>query len=165
MSCRMGGAFDRREAERPSSSHRKHGEDDGFVNILPARAYVVAAEVGIVFGCLALLVYTSGWPEEAIRAIQSGVSELASPVRQTKEYRAAMAGYRAAHPACEWCGRRDRIEIHHLLPVMQSASAAASSTNSMALCERDHRAIGHPTGTTKYCANIRELIAARKILP
>lgn len=101
--------------------------------------------------------------QRAYEPSPAAISTLEASDRATSG--SAMAAYRADNPTCEWCGTKRGLEVHHLLPVLQSPDAAASLTNFMTLCRRDHMALGHPKGTKKYCSNLRALLALREIKP
>lgn len=40
---------------------------------------------------------------------------------------------------CQWCGRRDRLEIHHI--IRRSQSGADSEENLIVLCSDCHRCV------------------------
>jgi hypothetical protein len=77
----------------------------------------------------------------------------------------AMQAYREAHPACEYCGRDSRIQVHHAKPVSVAPDLAASIENMISLCaKRCHITIGHAGNYKNYVENVFELCARRRVI-
>ena len=84
-------------------------------------------------------------------------------VRQSPEVRAAMKAYRAQYPACEYCGSKRRLAVHHVLPVRVRPDLAATRWNFMTLCFRCHLSIAHLNNFAKrYVANLRDIISDKQ---
>jgi len=84
-------------------------------------------------------------------------------VRESAEYRAAMASYRQAHPVCEHAWNTNathsaRVAVHHRVPVSVNAALACDTNNMITLCDperrRDgcHYVCGH-AGDWRRCGN------------
>lgn len=55
-----------------------------------------------------------------------------------KDWRAARAAHLAAHPVCEHCGSRDRLEVHHRIAVRQRPDLRLEPSNLVTVCLRCH---------------------------
>lgn len=69
-------------------------------------------------------------------------------------------------PACQWCGRTDQPQAHHVLPVWYDASKAADPSNFITLCgtrRQCHFIVGHNGDfARRFVPNVRELCQARQ---
>lgn len=80
---------------------------------------------------------------------------------------------RAAHliiePACQFCGGKASLEVHHIYPVgwPDGRATELSHDNLITLCEANgcHFAIGHLRAWTSRNHAVREWCAARKARP
>jgi 5-methylcytosine-specific restriction endonuclease McrA len=59
------------------------------------------------------------------------------------KWRSLRNSYLAEHPTCEACGTKENLEVHHVLPFSKHPSRELDRTNLIALCRRDHFALGH----------------------
>lgn len=70
----------------------------------------------------------------------------------------AMQAYREANPACEYCGRSGRIQVHHKEPVSVAPERAADIENMISLCaKRCHITLGHAGNYKNYVVNVADL--------
>lgn len=79
----------------------------------------------------------------------------------------AMEAYKRGHPYCEYCGRHERLEVHHVVPVSVAPALAADKKNLMVLCRKPpcHQMVGHDGDFGgRYVENPKELIAARRVV-
>jgi hypothetical protein len=120
----------------------------------------LAVAVASWAGAVALLFGVCGCAAVLMQAERTAAAD----ARQTTEYRHAMAAYRAAHPACEWCLRPGGIEVHHVLPVHVDPDRAADTNNMVALCERCHLVVGH-AGNFASCwvPNLKEVVKLHEV--
>lgn len=63
----------------------------------------------------------------------------------------------AAHPACEVCGTKEGIEVHHVLPYQDHPELELDPGNLLTLCEKHgcHLAWGHFFNFSSYNPNVR----------
>jgi hypothetical protein len=84
---------------------------------------------------------------EFLRYVVRNPSELTRGVRRLRTVRKAMAAFREdpANDQCAWCGRKKRLEVHHIYPVSAYPWLAADPNNMMMLCRKPacHQIIGH----------------------
>lgn len=55
----------------------------------------------------------------------------------------ARADHLKLHPACEVCGEREAVEVHHYEPQHLHPEKALDPNNLVTLCRRDHLYFGH----------------------
>lgn len=81
---------------------------------------------------------------------------------QAKEARAAMQKYRELHPACEITGSKNKVQVHHIIPVWKDPSLAADPNNFISLSASAHIHIifGHNNNFGKYYVPNVKYIAA-----
>lgn len=63
--------------------------------------------------------------------------------RGQSDVRRAMLDWREHHKECAWCGRTNRLEVHHIIPVSADPLLAANYDNFITLCRPDHLRVGH----------------------
>ncbi|HHL35206.1 MAG TPA: HNH endonuclease [Desulfobulbaceae bacterium] len=64
---------------------------------------------------------------------------------------------------CAWCGRRKKLEVHHIVPVSVAPWLAADKGNMLMLCRKPacHQVIGHNGDFgSRYVENVIEVCAA-----
>jgi 5-methylcytosine-specific restriction endonuclease McrA len=67
-----------------------------------------------------------------------------SNVRRLPSVRKAMSTHRKENPRCAYCGRSEKVHVHHLVPVKARPDYAAFPWNLMTLCaKRCHITVGH----------------------
>jgi 5-methylcytosine-specific restriction enzyme A len=104
-------------------------------------AFVVAAFLGLYFCWLPLL---------SAEAERSG------------KWEAVRAAYLADHPACEACGCREDLNVHHVLPyhiypeLELDAGDAKHPGNLITLCREHHKMFGHLGDWKSFNPNVRE---------
>lgn len=79
---------------------------------------------------------------------------------KASEARRAMKKYREEHPTCEITGSKNKIQIHHIVPVWADPSLAADPNNFIALSASAHIHIifGHAGNFGKrYVKNVKEI--------
>jgi len=77
----------------------------------------------------------------------------------------AMRAYRKAHPACAWCGRKRRLEVHHEKPISVAPDLADVESNLITLCRPCHRIVGHNTSfRDRYVENVAEICATNRTM-
>lgn len=70
----------------------------------------------------------------------------------------SMRAYRQEHPACQYCGRSARVQVHHIEPVSVTPELAADAENFLTLCaKRCHITIGHAGNYKNYVDNADDL--------
>jgi len=77
--------------------------------------------------------------------------------RASWEVAKAMKLYASEHPYCEWCGRENRLQVHHCEPVSVAPEKAADPDNMITLCgKRCHITVGHAGNyANSYVANVK----------
>lgn len=85
--------------------------------------------------------------------------------REAWETARAMKEYRRQFDACEYCGRRGRIQVHHILPVSVRPDLASDSMNLISLCaKRCHITIGHAGNYKNYVENCELLASQARVI-
>lgn len=82
--------------------------------------------------------------------------------RDTAAYKKAMAGYLAAHPVCQFCGKAGgKVEVHHVIPVSVDPTKAADVTNMVTLHRKPdcHMVVGHLGNFRDYNSNVARVCA------
>lgn len=74
----------------------------------------------------------------------------------------ARAAHLATHPACEVCGERVAVEVHHYESVSRRPDLLLSPENLVTLCHRDHRYFGHLGNYRCQNSELRQWIKAIK---
>jgi hypothetical protein len=74
-------------------------------------------------------------------------AESTVPVMGTRPRSPQWAGVRAAHlkkqKACQGCGQRDQLEVHHIIPYHIQPDRELDPANLMTLCQDCHLTWGH----------------------
>lgn len=83
--------------------------------------------------------------------------------RKLPEVRKAMLEYRKQHTACEFSGKRSRLQVHHIVPVSVAPHLAAEWSNLVVLERNVHLHLAHAGNWTSYVQNIREVIDEARI--
>jgi 5-methylcytosine-specific restriction endonuclease McrA len=98
--------------------------------------------------------YVEHHPHEATPS--SVVDELFGAPRSSQWPR-VRAAHLAIHPACEACGTRDDLNVHHVLPFHSHPERELDPTNLITLCRHHHLTLGHvcPDGRRNWgeCSN------------
>lgn len=70
-------------------------------------------------------------------------------------------------PFCQYCGGKNKLEVHHIIPFYIDPSKELTESNLITLCEglgkNCHFVHGHLKNWKKYNPNIRELCNKNKI--
>ena len=66
----------------------------------------------------------------------------AGPERSSK-WPAVRDAYLRQHPACEACGSRSDLNVHHVIPFHVDEEKELDPTNLITLCRTHHLTIGH----------------------
>jgi len=67
---------------------------------------------------------------------------------------------RPENQVCAWCGRTEKLEVHHIQPVSVAPDLAADPDNMIMLCRKPacHLVIGHNGSfRTRYVANVKSI--------
>lgn len=67
---------------------------------------------------------------------------------------------RAAHlrlqPQCQWCGRDDDLDVHHVIPRHKCPEMECQADNLLTLCRHDHFVVGHLGSWESWNVNVRD---------
>jgi len=87
-------------------------------------------------------------------------------VRRAWATRKSMNKFRNTHTECEWCGRANRLQVHHIIPVSVSPDLAGNPSNMMMLCGKGcHLRFGHNGDfRSRYVDNIKDLCSAKRVI-
>ena len=67
-----------------------------------------------------------------------------SNIRSIPRVRRAMSKHRKENPRCAYCGRSEKVHVHHIVPVKNRPDYASFDWNLLTLCaKRCHLTIGH----------------------
>jgi len=78
-----------------------------------------------------------------------------------------MQQYRSEHTECAWCGRKKKLDVHHLVPVSVAPERADNYSNMIMLCRKPqcHLQIGHNGNyASRYVENVSEICATRNVV-
>jgi 5-methylcytosine-specific restriction endonuclease McrA len=80
-------------------------------------------------------------------------------VRNLYSVRKAMKTYAAGHPNCAYCGRKQHIDVHHIIPVKNAPHLAGDYNNFISLCRKPacHLIVGHRGNWKDSNPNVREI--------
>ena len=92
------------------------------------------------------------------RAIGAPAPAVADPglvaaggVRRSSKWPGVRAAHLKARPACEACGKREALEVHHIQPFNLRPDLELDPTNLMTLCgDPCHIVHGHLMGWARY---------------
>jgi len=85
--------------------------------------------------------------------------------RNAYKTKKAMDQYRKANPNCAFCGRPNKIHVHHLVPIQYAPELAADPENFISLCgKRCHITIGHGGNYKDYVVNCKEICGYTQII-
>lgn len=91
---------------------------------------------------------------------QSGEDEtLAQILHAEIEWHIARNLYISTHGACEMCGAKSKLEVHHVQPYSKCVELRYDQTNLITLCRACHFRFGHGRNWRKSNPKIRELCA------
>jgi hypothetical protein len=77
------------------------------------------------------------------------------------QWRTVRAEHLAKFPACEACGRKTNLEVHHVIPVSVNPARRLDPQNLMTLCATPcHIVFGHLMCYHCYNADVRRMVAA-----
>ena len=68
--------------------------------------------------------------------------------------------YLESHPACEVCGSKKTLQVHHVRPFHLDMGLELEPTNLIALCGTCHFVFGHLSSWTSWNESVREDAAA-----
>ena len=64
-------------------------------------------------------------------------------VRRDPRWSTARKDYLKHHPVCVACGTKNKLEVHHVIPVHVDKGRELDPTNMITLCQDDHLVFGH----------------------
>ena len=104
---------------------------------------------------------------EFVRYVIRNPSELTRGVRRLAKVRRAMRAFRSKpeNAQCAWCGRSNRLEVHHIVPVSVAPHLAADQNNMIMLCRKPpcHQTIGHNGDFRgRYVQNVQEICSGAR---
>lgn len=85
----------------------------------------------------------------------SSVEPVATSTPRSGAWRSVRMVHLRTHPGCEVCGKKDEVEVHHVVPFATKPSLELEPTNLITLCRPCHFAFGHLWRWTKSNAAIR----------
>jgi hypothetical protein len=86
-------------------------------------------------------------------------------VRNLYSVRKAMKEWREANPSCAWCGRSDKVHVHHKIPVKDRPDLAGDSSNFITLCAKNcHHVVGHARNWKHYNEKVEECCKLKNII-
>ncbi|MEJ2692804.1 MAG: HNH endonuclease signature motif containing protein [Candidatus Thiodiazotropha sp.] len=102
-----------------------------------------------------------------IRFVIRNPSYVTRDVRRAWKTRKAMNEFRdrPENSLCAWCGRKKRLEVHHIEPVSVSPDKADDPSNMIMLCRKPacHQIIGHNGNfANSYVENVKDICADDK---
>lgn len=102
-----------------------------------------------------------------IRFAVRNPSYVTQDVRRAWKTRKAMNEFRTRqeNSVCAWCGRKHRLEVHHIEPVSVSPDKADDPNNMIMLCRKPacHQIIGHNGNfANSYVENVKDICADDK---
>jgi len=103
---------------------------------------------------------------EFFRSIVRNPTLATKHARRLTAYHRAIRNFRKTHKACAWCGRTNRVDVHHIKPVSVAPELAEDENNMIMLCRKPqcHLVVGHQGSfRNRYVPNVRELCAARNV--
>ena len=76
---------------------------------------------------------------------------VAAGVPRSSKWPAVRAAHLKAHPACEACGQKDALEVHHIEPFHIRPDLELNRTNLLTLCgDPCHLVHGHFMSWTRF---------------
>lgn len=75
--------------------------------------------------------------------------------RRSPRWRAVEVEKLREVPACEACGSRLKLNVHHVLPFHLFPALELEQTNLIVLCRRCHLGLGHGDSWAAYNPNVR----------
>jgi len=85
--------------------------------------------------------------------------------RALSSVRKAILGQRQERPLCEWCGRRNDLQVHHIIPVSVNPYKAADRTNLVTLCRKHHLEVAHNGNfKSRYTPDIKDQIRNNRVI-
>lgn len=87
-------------------------------------------------------------------------------LRRSWSVRKAMKKFREQHTSCAYCGRREKLHVHHVVPVSVSAELADKAYNMIMLCgNRCHLVIGHEGDyRNRYVENVHAVCKMQRTI-
>ena len=82
-----------------------------------------------------------------------------SNVRNLYSVRRTMKIYAANNPRCEYCSRKNKLDIHHIQSVKERPDLAGEYSNLITLCRKPscHFIVGHMGNWHTSNPNVREI--------
>jgi hypothetical protein len=115
-------------------------------NGLVARSVAAAAiTVAVIFA--AMLVATFAKP---------GEHHAPMGAERSGQWPKVRAEYLEKHPACECCGTKKDLEVHHCLPFHEDESLELDEKNLITLCRRCHLLVGHLDSWKSWNEHVRK---------
>ncbi|MCK5919890.1 MAG: HNH endonuclease [Methylococcales bacterium] len=87
--------------------------------------------------------------------------------RGLSKTRKAMRLYKLNNPACEYCARSKKVEVHHNIPVSVDPLLAADPDNFTSLCRKPpcHQVVGHNGDFGgRYVENVKQICAQNVVV-
>ena len=100
-----------------------------------------AACVGLCLWATAPPPYVDHHPPEEDATGLVGASR-----QRSSKWPAVQARYLREHPACEACGSREDLNVHHVVPFHVDPSKELDPRNLLTLCREHHLSLGHSCG-------------------
>lgn len=89
--------------------------------------------------------------------------------KRSGKWEAVEKSFKEAHPACEACGSKNRLNIHHILPFHLDKSKELDTNNLITLCmdfnKECHYRLGHLSNWHGYNPNIKSDAAEALLNP
>lgn len=95
-----------------------------------------------------------------LRFIARNPSYVTRNARASWDVRKAMNEFRELpeNKFCAWCGRSEKLEVHHIKPVSVAPAEAADPKNMIMLCRKScHITVGHNSDYKNYVGNVKRL--------
>lgn len=94
-----------------------------------------------------------------INLIRHAVRDIGISAKRSNKWPTVEKHFREAHPTCEACGSKKRLNVHHCMPFHLDSSKELDPTNLITLCmskNECHLHIGHGGSFKQYNPNVRE---------
>lgn len=101
------------------------------------------------------------------RFVYRNPSYITNNARDSWFVQKAMDTFRKANTFCAWCGRTEKLEVHHIQPVSVAPHLAADESNMIMLCRKPacHQVIGHDGDFGgSYVDNVRQICEGKTIV-
>lgn len=78
-----------------------------------------------------------------------------TPTHRSSHWPKVRNAFLADHPACEACGRKKKLEVHHIVPFHVDPALELSESNLTTLCLRCHLLLGHLDDWKSWNSRVR----------